>query len=198
MASQAVVALPTGVEDGLQVQHVEALCAEVVRRMEESLAGRFVTTEALAAHAARAADDSEELRGFANSLLVASRAETAKVTDELAAQVASLQSIQQSVMTEAVTTEIGQRMDGISAAFNDTIARTYAGIQAGSMAEFANVEVRHQDLVRGEIARLEGVIRAAMVRVEASNPGIGSVASARAAGQDVAPAAPLPHAVGPG
>ena len=92
------------------MQHVEALCAEVVRRLEESLAGRFVTPEALAAHAARAADDSEELRGFANSLLVASRAETAKVTDELAAQVASLQSIQQSVMTEAVAAEVGQRI----------------------------------------------------------------------------------------
>ena len=69
MANPAVVALPTGAEDGLQVQHVEALCAEVVRRLDESLASRFVTAEALAAHAARAADDSEELRGFANSLL---------------------------------------------------------------------------------------------------------------------------------
>ena len=118
----------------------------------------------MTAHAARAADDSEELRGFANSLLSASRAENAKVTDELAAQVASLQTIQQSVMTDAVATEICQRMEGISAAFNDTIARTYAGVQAASMAEFANVEVRHQVLVRGEIARLEGVIRVAMER----------------------------------
>ena len=173
MAGPAVVALPTGAEEGLQVQHMEAMCAEVVRRFDESLASRFVTAEALAVHAARAADDSEELRDFANSLLSESRAETAKVTDELAAQVASLQALQQGVMAQAVATEIGQRMEGISAAFNDTIARTYAGIQAGSMAEFANVEVRHQDLVRGEVARLEGVIRVAMERVEAPSFGPG-------------------------
>ena len=197
MASPVAVALPTGADEVLQVQHMEALCAEVVRRLDESLASRFVTTEMLAAHAARAADDSEELRGFANSLLSASRAETAKVTDELAAQVASLQALQQGVMAEAVAAEIGQRMEGISTAFNDTMARTYAGIQAGSMAEFANVEGRHQDLVRREIARLEGVIGVAMERVEASRFGIGSAASAQAAGPDDAPAASVPRAVGP-
>ena len=85
MSSPVLVALHIGADEVLQVRHMEALCAEVVRRLDESLASRFVTTEALAAHAARAADDSEELRGFANSLLEASRSKTAKVTDGLAA-----------------------------------------------------------------------------------------------------------------
>ena len=40
------------------------------------------------------------------------RTETAKVTDELAVRVASLQALQQGVMAEAVATEISQRMEG--------------------------------------------------------------------------------------
>ena len=162
-----MIALPAGAEEALQVQHLDALCAEITSRLEASLAERFATAAALTAHTERAATDSEEIRTFANNLLEASRVDAVKAHDELRAQIVSLQEVIQQTISEAVASETGSTLQGISAALESTIAQN----DAGWRAQISHAKVEQQDAVRKEIRRLEDLIGATTARTGATVPG---------------------------
>ena len=69
----------------LQVQHMEAICEEVARRMNPVLAELFATKQELAEVVAKSAVDNEELRAEHNKLLAAGQEtmhQNAKVLEE--------------------------------------------------------------------------------------------------------------------
>ena len=84
MANQ-MVALPEGATEALQVQHIEAICAEVARRINPLQAELYATKQELAEVVAKSAVDHEELRAEHNKLLAAGQEmmlQNAKVLEE--------------------------------------------------------------------------------------------------------------------
>ena len=77
----------------MQVQHIEAICEEVARRMRPSPAEQFATKTELADVVAKSAADNEELRAEHNKLLAAEQATLLQNAQDLEDKFASMQAL---------------------------------------------------------------------------------------------------------